>query len=415
MSPRVCVVTAGHLATCPRMLKAADALYETGYDVRVVSAKHTPWAGEADRELRQRRAWRWTLVDYDRESAPGTYLRTGIRRRAAQRSVEAIGPLRAPLPLAARAFSRVHAELRRAILAEPADFIYGGTTGALAAIAEAAGRARVPYALDLEDFHSAEQVDTGPGQVANRLAERIERVVLPGAAFLTTSSASIARAYEQKYAVCPITIHNTFPLPPRPPASVPHDGAGLRLCWFSQTIGPHRGLEDAVRAMGIARLAGELHLRGREGGCYLTELRELASDVAPRLAVLHHQPSSPDAMIEVCHGYDVGLALERPEPLNRALCQTNKAFTYLLAGLAIAFSDTPGQRPLAADLGAAALLYKPGDVSTLAAGLKRWADDTQSLTAAKVAAWEAARRRWHWEHQEERGALLRVVKAVLGR
>lgn len=211
MSPRVCVVTAGHLATCPRMLKAADALYEAGYDVRVVSAKHTTWAGEADRELRERRAWRWTLVDYERESAPGTYLRTGIRRRAAQRSVEAIGPLRAPLPLVARAFSRIHAELRRAILAEPADFIYGGTTGALAAIAEAAGRARVPYALDLEDFHSAEQSSYS---MAKAVAERVERGVLPHAIFLTTSSKSIAAGYEAKYGVQPIVIHHVFPCLP---------------------------------------------------------------------------------------------------------------------------------------------------------------------------------------------------------
>ncbi len=49
MKRRVCVVTAGHMSTCPRMLKAADALYGAGFDVRVVSASHTPWAVEADK------------------------------------------------------------------------------------------------------------------------------------------------------------------------------------------------------------------------------------------------------------------------------------------------------------------------------------------------------------------------------
>ena len=42
MSKKVCVVTAGHLSTCPRKLKAADALHADGYVVRVVSAVHTP-------------------------------------------------------------------------------------------------------------------------------------------------------------------------------------------------------------------------------------------------------------------------------------------------------------------------------------------------------------------------------------
>ena len=36
MSARICVVTAGHLSTSPRMLKAADALHAAGYHVRVV-------------------------------------------------------------------------------------------------------------------------------------------------------------------------------------------------------------------------------------------------------------------------------------------------------------------------------------------------------------------------------------------
>jgi hypothetical protein len=101
--------------------------------------------------------------------------------------------------------------------------------------------------------------------------------------------------------------------------------------------------------------------------------------------------------------------LEQAHVLNRDLCLCNKLFTYMLAGLALACTDTKGQRPLAEDLGAGAVLVRPGDVATLAAGLKRWADDVQGLARAKRACWEAARRRWHWEHPLERGALLRVV------
>jgi hypothetical protein len=35
------------------------------------------------------------------------------------------------------------------------------------------------------------------------------------------------------------------------------------------------------------------------------------------------------------------------------------------------------------------------------------------LLAARRAAWAAARRRWHWQHPEEEGALLRAVRQVL--
>src|SRR6185295_9502708 len=136
-------------------------------------------------------------------------------------------------------------------------------------------------ALDLEDFHSAEQDDDPASPLAHRMAERIERAVLPGAAFLTAGSVAIASAYASKYSVCPIPINNTFPLPAATPDLTPSVGEGLRLYWFSQTIGPGRGLEDAVEAMGMADIPGELHLRGLAIPDYLERLRELADDIAP--------------------------------------------------------------------------------------------------------------------------------------
>jgi len=413
----VSIVTAGHLSTCPRMLKAADALAAAGYRVRMVSVQHTEWATAADDDVRRARrdAWPWTVVSYDRRRARPAYLRSGVRTRATQALVAAVGPGRSALSLAARAHSRAHPELIRATLAVDADLIYGGTTGALAAVAEAGRRSGTPYALDLEDFHSAERDDGPAGRRANALAERIERAVLPGAAFLTAASPAIAAAYADKYGVHPIPIHNVFPLPARAPDLAPSPGDGLRLYWFSQTIGPGRGLEDAVRAMGLGEIPGALHLRGRAVPGYLERLIRLAQEAAPRLEIVHHAPAPPDAMVELCAGYDVGLTLEQALVLNRALCLNNKALTYILAGLAVAISDTSGQRPLGRALGEAAVLYRPGDVPALAAGLKRWAADKALLARAKALAWEAAGRRWHWEHPEERGALLRAVAAALDR
>jgi hypothetical protein len=306
----------------------------------------------------------------------------------------------------------MHSELLQAALATPADLFYGGTTGALAAVAAAGREARVPYALDLEDFHSAERDDDEAARV-NVLAERVERQVLPGAAFLTAASETITSAYIAKYGVRPITINNTWTLPSKLPDLNASPGEGLRLYWFSQTIGPGRGLEDAIGAVGAGELAGELHLRGRAIPDYLESLRRLAERSAPQLKIVHHEPAAPDTMVDLCAGYDVGLSLEQGHVLNRALCLTNKAFTYMLGGLAIAFTDTPGQRSLALDLGEGALLYAPGDVGTLAAGLRRWSSDKTLLGRAKTATWAAARRRWHWEHPDERGALLAAVRRIL--
>ena len=81
---RVTVVTSGHLSTCPRMLKAADALAEAGYAVHVVATRHEPWATAADLDVRSRREWPITIVNYCRGERGSTYWRTGIEHRSAR-------------------------------------------------------------------------------------------------------------------------------------------------------------------------------------------------------------------------------------------------------------------------------------------------------------------------------------------
>jgi glycosyltransferase involved in cell wall biosynthesis len=208
-------------------------------------------------------------------------------------------------------------------------------------------------------------------------------------------------------------IDNAFALPSHAPDLCRVDPARLRVYWFSQTIGPGRGLEDAILALGRAGVGAELALRGRPQAGYVALLEQLASRHAPLVAVVHLPPAPPDAMIECARGYDVGLALEQMAPRNRQLCLTNKAFTYILAGMAVAITDTPGQHALAADLGLAAALVPPGDIDALAAAFKHWAANPAALACAKSTAWAAATRRWHWEHELERGRLLALVREAV--
>jgi glycosyltransferase involved in cell wall biosynthesis len=408
---RITVVTAAHLSTCPRMLKAADALHDAGHEVRVVSVSHTPWAAAADPRLHAARRWRWTMVEGARAHAPARWLRSGVRLRAARALATRVnGATRRAL--APYAVGRLHSELVTAILAEPHDLIYAGTSGAIGAALAAARIAGVPCGVDFEDFHCGEQ-EIGPeGAALDALAGEMMAAASREAAFLTAGSAAIADACDERFGRRPTPIHNVFPLPIAAPAIARRDGP-LRLYWFSQTIGPYRGLEDVIVAAGRAGIDAELHLRGLEMPGYRASLKRLAATHAPRLRVEVHAPASPDEMIDACRPFDVGIATEQGHIPNRALALTNKALTYPLAGLALAITETPGQRQLARDAGEGALAYRPGDIDGLADGLSRWASDAPRLRRAKDAAWAAARRRWHWEHGDERDALLRLVGGVL--
>jgi glycosyltransferase involved in cell wall biosynthesis len=393
------------------MLKAADALHEAGFDVRVVSASHTPWAVEADKKLRATRRWRWDLVDYAKATARGRQIVTGARRRIAHALTVRFGASRAPAALCVRSYSRA----RRARACR--DLLPGTDRSRLrrddwCARSRARGGCRlgVPCGLDLGDFHTGER----SAQVAqfSTIAERVERLVLPGAAFLTTSSPMIADAYTEKYGLRPRTIHNTFSLDLSNPVES-LDGVPLRFYWFSQTLGAGRGLEDFIRAAALAKVVAELHLRAGVTQPYLDDLMRYARDAAPTLTFKLHEPGSPDAMVHLSRGYDLGLSGEEPSALNRRMCLGNKIFTYLAAGVPVLLSATPAQTLLGQDLGKASIMYQSGDVAGLAERLACLARDPGARVQARKAARQAALRRWHWEHPADRGALIDVVSRAL--
>jgi glycosyltransferase involved in cell wall biosynthesis len=413
MTRKICIVTAGHLSTCPRMLKAADALHAAGYAVRVVSAVHTPWAFEADARLVDTRDWKWRPVPYGRPYAFATWLRSGVRHRVA-RAVASLSPQTAPATIVAAAFARAHRELVTAVLEERVDLIYGGSTGAIAAAAEAGRRSGTPFGVDFEDFHCDEQ-DSEDDRLSNALGGPIMQLAANGASFVTAGSAAIARACADEFGIAAMAINNVFPLPSVPPADREgQERRELRLYWFSQTIGRNRGLEDIVRAVGLVGRPTTLYLRGRAAAGYMSTLEQYSAQAAPSLRIEVLPPSAPDSMIDECRPFDVGISAEQGHVRNRQLNLPNKALTYPLAGLPVALTDTAGQRPLADDLGEGALLFAPGDAHCLAVSLGRIVDDPRAMSRAREASWEAARRRWHWEHPAERDALLATIGRAIG-
>jgi glycosyltransferase involved in cell wall biosynthesis len=408
---RIAVMTAGHPSTCPRMLKAADALSAAGHDVRLICTGFVDWAAAADRDVLASRRWRTTVVNYARATAPLRSRWVGARRRVALTLAGNAPSPRRHWWAVTRAYSYVHPELVRAALAEPADYFYGGTTGALAAVAEAAVRASRPFGVDLEDLHTAESTEPdAPRQHA--LAARIEARVLPEAGLRTTSSEAIAEAYADRYGLTAEVIHNVFPLPARSRRPSAADGP-LRCYWFSQTIGPGRGLEEFVDAAGLAGAPMRLTLQGRSVGHYVDGLKRRAAAAAPALAIDVTAPVSPDSLIQAAAAHDIGLSLELPLVENRDRNLPNKLFTYLAAGLAVIATATRGQRWIADSLGDAVAWWTPGDPRPMADWLSRWDGHRAALAAARQASWRAAASRWHWGHPSEGPRLVSLIESAM--
>ena len=409
----VCLVTTGHLSTNPRLVKEADALHEAGYAVRVVACEFMPWARAADAAFHDR-PWPVELVRFGAlaDGVAGRWTR--LRYHAARAAAARVGPTRAPDVLLERAAHYVTPDLRRAAASAPADVFIAHNLGALPAAASAARHWRARLGFDAEDFHRGELAITPATAPQRALVGAIEQRYMPYCHYVTAASDGIADAYVRAIGIPrPTTVLNVFPHADLhaavEPASLANEvPRGARsLHWFSQTIGPGRGLEDAVRA--LARLPPDvlLSLRGGWAEGYQDQLRGLAEalGVGRRVRVLAHCP--PNEVVRRAAEHDVGLALEVGLTVNRDVCVTNKIFTYLLAGLPVAASATTGQRAICAEIPRATQLYDPGD----AEGLARAA--TSLLGAEARAAAEAARGRYVWD--AEKHIVLNLVGDVVAR
>jgi glycosyltransferase involved in cell wall biosynthesis len=312
------------------------------------------------------------------------------------------------------AVSRITPELARRALATPADLYIAHNLGALPAAAAAAARHGARLGFDAEDFHSGQFAHDDKS--SERLAiERAERRYLPRCDYVTAASPLIADAYAKVVdAPTPVCVLNVFPLAARPRERRPAPPTGpLRLYWFSQTVGPNRGLEDVVRAMGRCRGDEiELHVRGAWLPGYRAALDRLATEVGLKTDRIVSLPiADSDELIRLTADFDAGLAVESSATVNNDIAQSNKIFSYLLAGLAVIATLTRGQRPLLDELGMAARGYNVGDIDALAALFRAWSRDRQALEVARSSAWMLGGSRFNWDYEKAR--FLAVVAHVM--
>lgn len=393
---RICIIGATHLSHNPRLLREADSLAEAGHDVRVVTPSFTVALDQRDQRHVARRNWRSQKIDYLPLGWGGKTRSIFIRgrRRLAFELHERFGGQQ----LAEYGYTTALPEQRRQASVEPADWFIAHAHAALPVAAAAARRWHGLLGFDCEDLLSEHGTD--PAQIIRR----IEKKYLPRCNYVSTPSKGIAHWLEDRYPIKPpLILYNLFPLrladsmlPPAHRTS----GAMLRLYWFSQTIGPGRGIEEAIEACGLLSDRVELHLRGNLSDGYRSVLGLLAGRLKVKLEF--HPSIDHDDLIRGMWEFDVGLALERTENVGAALTVSNKIGSYLLAGLAIAATDTPGQREIVDQVPAAGFLYPAGQPEVLAEKLRHWADDRSLLRAAQQSAWDAARARFCWDIEKEK-------------
>ena len=375
---------------------------DLGHEVRVIAPNFSPELANRDRQLLATRHWRLQQVPLCSKSIYRTF--TSFRMRARRRWAEAVFQRRGCTRFAEWGVSTAAVELQKLAISESADWFIAHSQAALPAASTAAQFWRAQLAVDCEDLLTARD------SAEARMVRVIEKAYLPLCQYVSVPSPAIAAQLQREYnnIRTPTVLYNVFPLQFASELAPPKERPAarrLRLHWVGQTIGSDKGLEDAFEAVALLGESAELHIRGRlaQGrGSFIRDLERRYEVNVKLYPLVHH-----DNLVNTLGQFDVGLALERPGDGMYSVTVTNKLFLYLLAGLAVAATDTVGQREVLDKIATAGFLYPAGKADMLADKLSRWAANRVALVAAQEAAWSAAREIFCWD--KEQAKLLQLL------
>lgn len=412
MARSIAILSAASLAWNPRVLKEAQALARAGFRVTVLGASEGAAGLARDERLAAAHGFTFKSV----APAPtGTCIARLWRQwcrlryrlgRELNHRVGYTGPgcagLYAP-------------ELERQALLEAADYMILHLETAVL-IGERLLARGCRLGLDMEDWYSQ---DLLPEVQRNRpvgMLQAAERKLMDVAAHVTCPSQVMSRELAQHYGCrrTPAVIHNSFPWGDRTGI----DGRRLdrgtserpSIFWFSQTIGPGRGLEDLLAALPRIEARVEVHLRGECAPGFAAWLARSIPDTHRDCVAVHPLVPLQELPSRIAE-HDIGFAGEMLYCRSRDLTITNKILQYLLAGLAVVASDTAGQREVAALAAGAVFLYPSGKPTALADHINWLLSDEDRLKTARWAAVRAAASNYCWERDEKR--LVELVRFAI--
>ncbi|QHS56331.1 glycosyltransferase family 4 protein [Mucilaginibacter sp. 14171R-50] len=400
MAAKIVIITSGQPSLNPRLVKEADTLTQHGYDVLVIYAYWNHWATKTDEQLLASKKWKAVRAAGHPDQNAVTYFISRVIFRVAAALAKKFRLRYFADAAVARASYFLQAEAKK----HHADLYIGHNLGALPATVKAAKKHQKPCGFDAEDFHRKEVTDDETDADVI-LKTWVEDRYIPQVNYLTAGSPQIAAAYRQLYPLSkPQTLLNVFNKMTLTAGNDKNDATPIKLFWFSQTVGPGRGLENVIESLSMLDGGFELHLLGYCDNRFKQQLRDPG--------YLHfHAPVHPDELPFFASQFDIGLATETSTPYNRDICLTNKIFTYMQAGLAVVASDTTAQTALLSTYPAVGKLYQNTAPRSLADVLLFYQQNRQALKEAKKASIGAAHEYLNWETESKK--FLTIIKKTI--
>ncbi|MEM7554058.1 MAG: glycosyltransferase [Cyanobacteria bacterium P01_A01_bin.84] len=407
---KILILIGAHLCTAPRPQKEAETLANAGHDVIVGGFWFDPKLIERDRLLIADKKWRFEPIIDFRPTKGWQNWQIRLQGRIAREKFHRFG-IFSPALLGYGA----KAMLKAARKAKADLTIVHSEAGLWVGNQLLNEGFRV--GVDFEDWFSEDLLPSARTHRPIKQLKKLEARLARECTYSITTSHALAEALATAYqAPKPTVIYNVFPWTERQqienqaqnqkrdnPLGVPQsDRFNLTipsLHWFSQTIGPGRGLEILFVALPYLKTPVEIHLRGNYPESARQWLEALVPSEWKEYLFIH--PTVPNAeLLSRIAEHDIGLALEQTDIPSRNLTITNKFFQYLQAGLTVIATDTAGQQEILLQSPNIGELIPNNNPLALVEALEKLLQNPQQLSLAKAASLKASEEIFSWEQQE---------------
>lgn len=393
---RILILIGGHLCTAPRPQKEADALVAAGHEVTVRGFWFDPELVQRDRLILTQKNWEFLpIIDFQPHHKINNF-KVRLEARIAKEKYQKLG-IFSPylLGYGTTAMLRVARQTKADLTIVHSEVgLWVGNK-----LLDEGFRVGV----DFEDWFSE---DLLPHKRATRPINKLkifERRLAQNCVYCLTTSHALAEAISKAYQGPKATvIYNTFPWEERSSLDekkIDKINSKLpSLHWFSQTIGPGRGLEILFQALPYLQTPVEIHLRGHYPEKARQWLEQQITEEWRDRIFIH--PTVPNSeLLSRISEHDIGLALEQPDIPSRNLTITNKFFQYLQAGLSIIATNTAGQKEIFNHYPEIGQCLDENHPITLAKSLNNLLQNPEKLAKNKAAALQAVEQNLCWEKQ----------------
>jgi hypothetical protein len=391
----ICLITPGHIASNPRLVKEATALSQAGYKVHIIFTQYVPYLIDHDQHvLHQNPAWTYDCLNWT-----GYNIASKVSRLASKITHAFSSNINIKI-------NRNYSWQLKKSVACRADLYISHNLGTLPIAVNASKKTKAKCGFDAEDFHRNEVSDNATDPDV-KLKTAIEDKYIPQLDYMTASSPQITEQYKMLFHREITTIINAFPKT-EVTKITNNTNHPLQLFWFSQTIGPNRGLKTIIDGINISDMECDLHLLGvitNEYKAHLTSLPKTGS----KFTLHFHKPVYSEELFNIAKQFDIGFGSETGFCLNNNIALSNKILTYVQSGLAVIASNTIAQAVFIAQYPQAGYIYN--NAGELANILTVYNTDRASLYHTKQAAYQLGQTELNWE--KESILFLNVVKQML--